>query len=136
MVFGQILIRLCVFANFQYERLKSVSKLIFFFIHSHQDWYDETWKIKQMIFMKVHEDKNGFISPLIYKLLRIFARKSGLGNGLMSHFGVLVLNHSFNNTVSCLHGLCVSMVYRGNFHLPPPLFDKNLIHITISNPYI
>ena len=57
-----------------------------------------------MIFMKVHEDKNGFISPLIYKLLRIFARKSGLGNGLMSHFGVLELNHSSNNMIFCLHG--------------------------------
>ena len=95
------------FANFSCERLesasKSISKLIFFFIYSHQDWYDETWKIKQMIFMKVHEEKNGFISPFINELLRIFARKSGLWKYLLSHFGVLVLNYSSSNTVFCLH---------------------------------
>ena len=28
-----------------------------------------------MIFMKVHENENGFISPFIYESLRIFAKK-------------------------------------------------------------
>ena len=36
--------------------------------------------------------------------LRYLLKKSGLWKCLLSHFGVLVLNHSSNNTVFCLHG--------------------------------
>ena len=45
-----------------------------------------------------------FYIPFIYELLRTFARKTGLWKCLLSHFGVLVLNHSSNNTVFCLQG--------------------------------
>ena len=49
--------------------------------------------------MKVHEDRNCFISPIICELLWDNCKKSGLWKSWLSHFGVLVLNHSSNNTV-------------------------------------
>ena len=44
--------------------------------------------------MGVHEDRNGFFLPLVVNYCRIIAKNSWL-----PHFGVLVLNHSSNNTV-------------------------------------
>ena len=41
--------------------------------------------------------------PLFVNYCKIIAKKSGLWKSWQSHFGVLVLNHSSNNTVFCLH---------------------------------
>jgi len=46
--------------------------------------------------------------PLFVNYGRIIAKKSGLWRSWQSHFGVLVLNHSSNNTVFCLHGFSES----------------------------
>ena len=65
--------------------------------------------------MKKHEKSNRWFwwrlmkikylfSPFIYELLGIFAGKSGIWKWLLSHFGVLELNHSSNNMIFCLHG--------------------------------
>jgi hypothetical protein len=44
-------------------------------------------KIKQMIFMKILVDENGFILSFIYESLKIFAKKSGLWNACCPIFG-------------------------------------------------
>ena len=37
-------------------------------------------KNQTMIFMKVHEDENGFISSFIYESIELFAKKVDFGN--------------------------------------------------------
>ena len=46
--------------------------------------------------------------PLFVNYCRIIAKKKWTLEELKSHFGVLVLNHSSNNTVFCLHGFSES----------------------------
>ena len=66
--------------------------------------------------MKVHEDRNGFFLPTFVNYCRMIAKKVD--------FGVLVLNHSSNNTVFCLHGFLESQ--KNSVSGGVPVFD-NLI---------
>ena len=93
------------------------AKKIDFFFNSHKNWFSfvvESYKIYLCILLhtKVHHDsgckwlyKDPIFTHSLWFTVGNLLKKWTLET-LESHFGVSVLNHSSNNTVFCLHGLC------------------------------